>query len=182
MLWLDSTTWSISLRESLLVWPMLEASHIMTLMLFVGTIMVVDLRLLGVIFKTTPISEVDKKILPLTVAGFILLVITGVVLFYAKPLTYYNNLFFRVKLVLIAIAMINILVFHFRVQKNQDAWDTAEKPPTSVRVIASISLASWIFVVVFGRLIAYGDWVHCEKLGEGNIFYAVSDCPVVGGH
>ena len=69
MLWLDGNTWSIMLRESLLVWPMLEASHIMTLMLFVGTIMVVDLRLLGLVFKNTPISEVDKKILPTCFSG-----------------------------------------------------------------------------------------------------------------
>jgi hypothetical protein len=178
---MDGTGWSIALRESLLLWPALEAAHVMTLMLFVGTIVFVDLRLLGLTFTNTPISAVDKKILPLTMIGFVILVITGIVLFYAKPLTYYNNVYFRVKLLLIAAAMINILVFHFRVQKNQQAWDDAPKPPASVRIIAGISLSCWILVVVCGRLIAYGDWLHCHKLEEGSLMYSFASCPAVQG-
>jgi len=182
MLWLNGTDWSIALRESLLVWPALEASHVMTLMLFVGTILVVDLRLMGVLFTKTPISAIDRKVLPLTMLGFGILVVTGLLLFYAKPLTYYNNFYFRIKLIIIALAMINIVVFHFRVQHNQEKWDNAEKPPKSARLIALISLTSWILVVVTGRLIAYGDWFHCQTLDEGGIFYVFQDCPQLGAH
>lgn len=181
ILWLDGTAWSIGLRESLLLWPMLEASHVMTLMLFVGTILFVDLRLLGLVFTNTPISAVDKKVLPLTMLGFVILVITGLLLFYAKPLTYYNNIYFRLKLILIAVAMINIMVFHFRVQKNQAAWDEAPTPPTNVRIIAAISLSTWLIVVIFGRLIAYGDWFHCQKLEEGGLMYTFASCPALEG-
>lgn len=182
MLWMDGTDWSIALRESLLVWPALEASHIMTLMVFVGTIVIVDLRLLGVMFKNVPVSAIDRKVLPITMVGFAILVVTGLMLFYAKPLTYYNNMYFRLKLIVIAIAMINIVIFHFRVQHNQEKWDNDEKPPKSARIIAAISLSSWILVVVFGRLIAYGDWFHCHAVEEGGLVYTFSDCPQLGGH
>ena len=182
MLWLDGQSWSIALRESFLVWSALEASHIMTLMVFVGTIVVVDLRLLGVLFTKTPISAVEKKLLPITMLGFAVLVVTGLLLFYAKPLTYYKNMYFRLKLIVIALAMINILIFHFRVQHNQAKWDNEEKPPKSARVIAAISLSSWILVVILGRLIAYGDWFHCGAVEENGIVYMFSDCPQLGGH
>ncbi len=182
MLWLDGQQLSVALRESFLVWSALEATHIMTLMLFVGTIIMVDLRLLGVLFKNTPVSAIEKRILPLTMIGFAVLMITGVVLFYAKPLTYYNNMYFRLKLIVIALAMINIMVFHFRVQHGQAKWDNAEKPPMSARVIAGLSLSSWVIVVCLGRLIAYGDWFHCATFNEGDFLYFFSDCPQLGGH
>ncbi|WP_293612776.1 DUF6644 family protein [Ponticaulis sp.] len=182
MLWLDGQQLSIALRESFLVWSALEASHIMTLMLFVGTIVMVDLRILGVLFTGTPVSAIEKRVLPMTMIGFAVLIITGVLLFYAKPLTYYNNMYFRLKLIVIGLAMINIMVFHFRVQRNQDAWDNAAKPPASARVIAGLSLSSWLLVVIFGRLIAYGDWFHCATFEEGDLLYMFSDCPQLGGH
>ena len=176
--WMNETPWSIALRESFYIWPMLEAAHVMILMLFVGTIIMVDLRLLGLAFKGVPVSEMDKRILPLTILGFVLLVITGLALFYAKPMVYYHSVFFRVKLVLIVAAMINILVFHFRVQKDQASWDTAPKPPLSARISALISISAWVFVVIFGRMIAY-DWYNCEKLEPGSLLSTLADCPVI---
>ena len=147
-----------------------------------GTIIMVDLRLLGVLFKNTPISAIEKRLLPLTMIGFAALVITGLILFYAKPLTYYNNMYFRLKLIVIALAMINIMVFHFRVQHSQGSWDDQPKPPLSARVIAFISISSWLLVVILGRLIAYGDWFHCATVDEGTLLYFFSDCPQLGGH
>lgn len=182
MLWLDGQAWSIALRESFLVWSALEASHVMTLMVFVGTIIIVDLRLLGVLFTKTSISAIEKRLLPMTMIGFAVLIITGLLLFYAKPLTYYNNMYFRLKLVVIALAMINIMVFHFRVQRSQGKWDDMPKPPTSARVIAFISISSWILVVIFGRLIAYGDWFHCGAVEQGGLIYTFNDCPQLGAH
>ena len=75
---------------------------------------------------------------------------------------YYHNVWFRLKLVFLALAMINIVIFHFRVQRNIAAWDAAPKPPASARVSAVVSLACWILVITFGRFIAY-DWYNCGK-------------------
>ena len=155
-------SWSEGLASTLNVWGLLEGSHVLSLMLFAGTIFLVDLRLLGVGFKKTPISVISDRILPLTVFGFVLMVVTGVLLFYAKPLLYYHNLWFRLKLVFLVLAAINIMWFHFRVQRTMPAWDTSPKPPAAVRASGLISLTAWILVITFGRFIAY-DWYECGK-------------------
>ena len=155
-------SWSDLLASSLNFWGLLEGTHVLALMLFAGTIFVVDLRLLGVLFKKTPVSVVSDRILPLTIFGMVIMVATGVALFYAKPLLYYHNVWFRLKLVFLALAFINIIVFHYRVQRDIAAWDTLEKPPAKARISALASLACWIIVITFGRFIAY-DWYNCGK-------------------
>ena len=90
------------------------------------------------------------------------MIATGVGLFYAKPLLYYHNFWFRIKLVFLVIAAVNIMIFHFRVQRNIAEWDTAATPPRAARLSAMVSIASWILVITFGRFIAY-DWFDCGK-------------------
>ena len=155
-------SWSEALLGSLNFWSLLEGTHLITLVLFAGTIFIVDLRLLGVTFRRTPVSVVSDKVLPLTVAGFALMVATGVALFFAKPVVYYHNVWFRAKLVFLAIAMLNIMIFHLRVQKNQSQWDTMATPPRAAQISAAISLISWILVIAMGRFIPY-NWFDCGK-------------------
>jgi hypothetical protein len=155
-------SWSQALEGSLNFWNLLEGTHLITLMLFAGTIFVVDLRLLGVTFRKTPVSVVSDRVLPLTVAGFVLMIVTGLALFLAKPVIYYHSLWFRLKLVFLAVAMINIVVFHARVQRNQHKWDTLALPPRAARISAVLSLASWAAVITMGRFIPY-NWFDCGK-------------------
>jgi hypothetical protein len=155
-------SWSEALLESLNMWELLEGSHLLGLLLFVGTILVVDLRLLGVIFRRTRVSVVSNAILPMTVFGFVFVVITGVALLFAKPLLYYHSIWFRLKMILLALAMLNILVFHSRIQKSQGVWDAEGVPPSKVRAAAAISLLGWLSVITCGRFIAY-DWFECGK-------------------
>jgi hypothetical protein len=155
-------SWSDQLAGSLNFWSLLEGTHVLSLMLFAGTIFIVDLRLLGLTFKKTPVSVVSDRILPLTVFGLVIMVLTGAALFYAKPLLYYHNLWFRLKVVFLVVAAINIMVFHFRVQRTMPEWDDRPKPPAPARISAVVSLASWILVIMFGRFIAY-DWYDCGK-------------------
>lgn len=155
-------SWSEALLGSLNFWGLLEGTHLISLMLFAGTIFIVDLRLLGVTFRRTPVSVVSDRVLPLTVAGFLLVITTGSLLFFAKPLFYYHNLWFRAKMIFLVLAMINIAVFHVRVQRNQSAWDAAETPPAGARASAALSLLAWLAVITMGRFIAY-DWFECGK-------------------
>jgi hypothetical protein len=155
-------SWSEALLGSLNFWGLLEGTHLLALMLFAGTIFVVDLRLLGATFRRTPVSVVSNTVLPLTVIGFALVIVTGLALFFAKPLFYYHNVWFRVKMILLALALLNILVFHRQIQRNQAAWDEAPLPPAAVRTAAGLSLTAWIMVITMGRLIAY-DWFECGK-------------------
>jgi hypothetical protein len=155
-------SWSEALLGSANFWGLLEGTHLLTLMLFAGTIFVVDLRLLGVLFRRTPVSTVSERVLPLTVFGFAIMLVTGVALFFAKPLVYYHNLWFRAKLIFLALALINIVVFHTKVQRNIKEWDTLAKPPGAVRAGAVMSLTAWLLVITLGRFIAY-DWFECGK-------------------
>jgi hypothetical protein len=155
-------SWSEALLGSLNFWGLVEGTHVLSLMLFAGTIFVVDLRLLGVTFRRTPVSVVSEKVLPLTVFGFALLTLSGLALFYAKPVFYYHNIWFRLKLVFILLALLNIAVFHIRVQRNIGAWDTLALPPRGARISAALSLSAWILVITMGRFIAY-DWFECGK-------------------
>lgn len=155
-------SWSDALASSLNFWGLLEGTHVLTLMLFAGTIFVVDLRLLGVAFRNTPVSVVSDRVLPLTIFGIVVMLLTGTALFFAKPLVYYHSIWFRLKLVFLAAAFINIMVMHYRIQRDMAAWDNAAKPPAKARISAALSLASWLLVIACGRYIAY-DWTNCGK-------------------
>ena len=155
-------SWSEALLSSPNFWGLLEGTHVLSLMLFFGTILVVDLRLLGVTFRRTPVSELSDRVLPLTVFGFGLMIVTGLALFFAKPVVYYHNLWFRAKLVFLALALVNIVLFHLKVQRNISAWDTLAKPPAAARAGAVASLVAWLCVITLGRFIAY-DWFECGK-------------------
>lgn len=170
-----TTSWSQQLAGSLHYWAVLEATHVLTLMLFAGTILIVDLRMLGVAFRTVPFSELAQKVLPLTVVGFALLLFTGAFLFFANPVVYYHSVWFRAKFVFLLIASVNIFWFHARIQRRQADWDSQPNPPGGVKLAALISLISWTFVIVFGRLIAF-TWFSCENMPPASFGYAFAEC------
>lgn len=170
----SAQSWSEALLGSLNFWSLLEGTHLLTLMLFAGTIFIVDLRLLGVTYRKTPVSVVSDRVLPLTVAGFLILLFTGLALFYAKPMYYWHNLWFRAKMIFLVIAMLNIAIFHTQVQRNQSTWDTAELPPTPARISAIFSLVSWFLVIAMGRYIPY-NFVDCGK-PLSHIINVLEDC------
>jgi hypothetical protein len=109
--WLENTPGSIALHESLWGYPIVESVHVLTLCLFVGTAVILDLRLLGVTLRTVPVSEVAERLLPWTAAGFAVMVISGGLLFYAIPVRTYLNIFFRAKVVMLLLAGLNAWVF-----------------------------------------------------------------------
>lgn len=160
--WLDSQAWSTALHESFYMYPWIESTHVLTLMLFAGTLIAVDLRLLGVAFRNVPVSEMSSRMLPWTVAGFVIMVITGLLLFYAIPVRTYQSLWFRIKVVLLVVAGINAWIMHRKVMANQAEWDTAPKPPRGARISAAVSLTAWAGVIITGRFIAY-NWFDCDR-------------------
>ena len=161
MEWLAATPWSIALHESLYMYPLVESAHVLTLCLFAGTALMWDLRLLGLTLREVPVSEVSRRLIPWTMAGFVIMVITGGLLFYAIPVRTYQNIFFRVKVVFLVLAGLNVWVFHRRVQRTQDEWDLAPVPPRGARMAAIASLVLWAAVIVSGRMIAY-NWFDCD--------------------
>jgi hypothetical protein len=160
--WLADTAGSTALRESLHLYPLIETGHVLTIALFVGSIAMVDLRLLGVAFRSVPVSELTRRILPWTVAGFVLMAASGLLLFYAVPVRTYHSVWFRMKLGFMVVAALNVWWFHRRVERDRARWDTAERPPLAARLSAAISLVGWTGVIVTGRMIAY-NWFDCDR-------------------
>ena len=175
--WLAKTQWSVALHESQYVWPFTESLHVLTLGLFVGSTVMLDLRLLGVAFTGVPVSELTGRVLPWTRAGFAVMVTTGLMLFYATPVTYYQSIFFRIKVVLLVVAGVNVFVFHSRTQRTVAAWDLDARPPRAARAAAIVSLVAWAGVVVSGRLIAY-NWFNCDMQPQTAFINWVSGCVV----
>ena len=160
--WLARTEWSIALHESLYLYPLVETTHVLSLLLFVGTVSFVDLRLLGWVFRDVAVSEVTARLLPWTVIGFAIAAVTGSLLFYAIPVRTYQSLFFRIKVVMLLAAGVNAALFQRSNRKGVPAWDRNPTPPLRARVAGGVSLFAWATVIVMGRMIAY-NWFDCDR-------------------
>src|ERR1700731_455918 len=153
--WLADSSWSVDLHESQYAYSIIESIHVWTMAVFFGSVVMFDLRLLGLTLRKVPASEVLDRLLPLTIAAFVVMVISGTLLFYAIPLRSYQNVFFRGKMLLLLLAGLNVWLFHARVFPNVAAWDADGVPPRSARIAGAISLVVWVSVVFSGRMIAY---------------------------
>ena len=159
--WLAATAGSIALHESMYMYPIVESSHVLALTLFVGFAVILDLRLLGLILKQVPVSQVVDRLLPWTVAGFIVMNITGVLLFYAIPIRTYQSIFFRAKVIFLILAGLNVWFFHSRIYQRIAEWDHAIITPRAARRAGLASLILWGAIIVSGRMIAY-NWFDCD--------------------
>jgi uncharacterized protein with PQ loop repeat len=175
--WLAETRGSIALRESLLMYPLIESIHVWTLTLFVGFAAVLDLRLLGLTLRRTPVSDVAQRLLPWTIAGFIVMVISGVLLFYAIPVRTYQSVWFRFKLVFLVLAGINIWVFHSGTYRRVQQWNLAMKAPKPARLAGIFSLVLWGLIIIFGRNIAY-NWFDCDRQPQPALVNFLAGCQV----
>ena len=160
--WLANTPWSIAIHESRWAYSIIESVHVLSLCLFLGMAVMLDLRLLGVTMRRAAVSEVVRQLLPWTAAGFVLMVISGALLFYAIPVRTFQNIFFRVKMLLLISAGLNVWIFHSTVYRSVAEWDFHALPPRKARVAAALSLAAWAGIVIAGRMIAY-NWFDCDR-------------------
>ena len=150
-------TWvSAGIRESIWVYPMLHWVHILSNTLMFGTIVFLDLRLVGVGLTRRRVSDVAEQLLPWTWVGWTLMFVSGALIFTSDPVRYYGNLFRRIKMLLMMLAGVNALVFHFTVYRGISAWDEG-RAPAMARLSGAISLVSWIGIVITGRAVGYFD-------------------------
>ena len=175
--WLGETPWSVALLESLYMWPFAESAHVLTLGLFVGTTVMMDLRLVGIAFRNVPVTAFTRRLLPWTRIGFAIMTVTGLLLFYSQPLRYYHNVFFRVKVVVLILAGVNAAIFHQRAHRSADEWASDAKPPRAARIAGAVSLTAWAVVVVTGRLIAY-NWFDCDLQPQPDWVNWLAGCAV----
>jgi hypothetical protein len=153
--WLNETRLSTTIRESNNIFPVIETVHVLAITLLAGTVAAVDLRLLGLILKREKVSDVASQVLPLTWAGFAVMIVTGALLFLAEAEKSYGNLAFRIKVLLLILAGLNPLIFHSTIYRSVGAWNDALVVPLRARATAAASLALWSGIIVAGRAIAY---------------------------
>ena len=155
MKWLETTSVSVGIRESTLLFPFLEGSHVLFLALSVGTILALDLRLVGWGMKKTPVSVIFEQLRPWSLIGFAMMFITGILLFWSEPVKCYTTGSFILKMVFLLGTGINAMIFDRTVYPTVAGWDTAALVPSKARRAGYMSLFLWAGVIFCGRWTAY---------------------------
>lgn len=143
------------MRTSLLAMPWVNAIHVLCVTLVFGSILVVDLRLLGLLDRARAVTRVAHEMLWLTWAAFAGAVVTGVLFFAANATTYWFNMAFRFKLLAILLAGVNMAVFQLVTYKSVAAWDRNSPTPAAARLAGALSILLWMTVLVLGRVIGF---------------------------
>ena len=143
------------LRSSLKAVPIIESVHVMAMAIVFGTILIVDLRLLGFPSTRRPVTSVADELLKLTWGAFIVSVITGVLLFAVNATTYYVNTPFRLKMLALIAAGVNMLVFQLITYRTVAAWNQGAPTPGAARIAGVLSIVIWTAVIFFGRWLGY---------------------------
>src|SRR5262249_20278625 len=132
--WVDSFETSVLLRESTYGYAFLLSAHVVTMCMFAGLVVMMDLRLAGIGNLRTPISQIQKRLFPWQAVFMVLSTITGGLLVYSQPMRYYGKVFFWTKFVMIVLAGINALAFHLTTYRSVATWDRDVVPPFKARV------------------------------------------------
>ncbi len=152
---LEMSGLATGIRNSLYWFPLLESVHVMALAVLFGTIAVVDLRILGLASTGRPFSRVSADAIRWTWIAFVVVAITGALMFTTNARVYAGNGFFRAKLVLLALAGMNMCYFEFNAGRQHHRWDTDRTGPTGAKVAATLSLLLWISVIFVGRVVGF---------------------------
>jgi|SRR5665213_155919 len=153
--WLQNTPWGTGIRESTWVFPIIEGTHTLAIALSVGTLLIVDLRLAGILMRREPVSQVSSQLMPWSVSGFAIMFVTGALLFMSQAAKAYGSVFFRIKVLLLVLAGINALVFELTLRRSIKTWDAAERPPIRARLAGALGIVLWAGVIAAGRTMAY---------------------------
>jgi hypothetical protein len=152
---IQDTEFFTFIRESALTYPIILSSHLATLSIFGGLILVTDLRLLGLALTKTPVSEVILRTRPWKRVGFVMMVTFGAMLGGAKLFNYYDNPYFQVKMTLLAMVGVHAAVFHRSVYADPKRLDGLPHMPRAAKLAACLSMAIWVGILSMGRWIAY---------------------------
>ncbi len=160
--WLDSFAWSTAIHESFYLYAWIESTHVLAIMVFLGMLFIIDLRILGLAFAQVPAARIAERLDKPMMIGFAVMVITGLLLFFAIPVRSTQSVWFRIKVVLLIAAGINAFLFRNKMKEVRRDGREEVEPSKRLRLGAGTSLFLWMGVVMTGRAIAY-DWFDCHK-------------------
>lgn len=150
--WLQNTSLAVKVGEDWFPW--VESAHVVCLALVAGTIFTVDARLIGFASRQLRFTYVSDRLLPWTWGAFIGAVITGGLLFAANATSYAANVPFRIKMVLLVLAGLNMLYFQLVTFRTASSWDTGTPSPAA-RMAGLLSITLWCGVIGTGRWIGF---------------------------
>ncbi len=153
--WLYDTPLAATIRGNELLFPWLESVHVLAITLVLGSIAVVDLRLLSIASRHRPVTRLIREVLPITWCAFAVAVVTGGTLFTSNAVAYLHNFPFQMKMALMLLAGLNMLMFHFVTYRSVGEWDEAAQTPLAARFAGGFSIALWLAIVAFGRWIGF---------------------------
>ena len=143
-----------AMRENLWLYPSVEIVHIVGFAILVGSVVMFDLRVLG-LSKQVPVRALARHLLPWSVGALLLILPSGLLMFSAHAGDFLNNRAFQLKMALLLAAGINAAIFHTGPFRTAAEWDTNATAPIGARVSVALSIAIWISVISCGRLLAY---------------------------
>jgi hypothetical protein len=152
--WLQDLSFPTNIRESDWLFPTIETVHVFALVLVVGSILRIDLRLLGLANRDRPFSQMAREMLPWTWTFFVIAAIAGLLMFSSKAVIYFGNIPFRLKMLCLVFAGVNMLVFHAFSTRQLHTWDSSV-PPVPARIAGGLSLCLWTLIVAAGRWIGF---------------------------
>jgi hypothetical protein len=152
---IENTPIGTGIREGAWSFSLIESTHALGIILMAGTIMILDLRLVGLTLRKERVSDIAQQVLPWTWIGFALMFITGSLLVWAETVKCYKSTFFRIKLVLLLLAAVNALAFHRTMYRAVSGWEHSEIPPPRARLAGLLSLTLWITIIAAGRAMGY---------------------------
>ena len=135
--------------------PTIETVHVIAIVTVIGTVMIMDLRLLGLTSKACSVIEMTNDTLPWTWGAFVLAAISGALLFVSKAHIYMIDPWFLWKIALIGVAGINMAIFHVFTWKSVHDWDSGCDVPRAGKIAGFLSLFFWLLVVFCARLIGF---------------------------
>jgi hypothetical protein len=153
--WLESTPPAIAISESSWLFPGIESIHVLAIALVVGSITMVDLRLLDINLRERPVGELIAEVLPWTWVSFAVAACSGALMFSSNASHYWGTVPFRAKMLLLSLAGINMVVFHATIYRSVDIWGRRPPTPRNAKISGGVSLGLWIGVVTLGRWIGF---------------------------
>jgi Family of unknown function (DUF6644) len=152
---LERTSLAEFIAESAWAFPAIETVHVLALALTIGTVLIIDLRLLGLASTRQPYHALRREVLPWTWASFAVTVASGFLMFITQAAKYYGNAAFRLKFLLLLLVGLNMLVFELIISRHAAEWDRGMPVPWPGKIAALFSIGLWISIVFFGRWVGF---------------------------
>ncbi|MEJ1962855.1 MAG: DUF6644 family protein [Gammaproteobacteria bacterium] len=142
------------MRSSVKAMPIVESIHVLAAATVFGTIFIVDLRLLGLPNTRRPFTRVSDEMLRITWSAFFVALVTGALMFAANANTYFGNTAFRLKMLALILAAVNMVIFQRITFRTVGGWNEAS-PPLPARLAGTLSIVIWLCVIFFARWIGF---------------------------